>query len=95
MYACDKRPVGLGLPLAGADVQGVLVVDEQIEFIGGASAAGIIPVERVRQGFIQAVIVVKTQVSSKPKKDDIIIWMCWHFRSIGLALSVFKRVCHQ
>ena len=45
MYACDKRPVGLGLPLAGADVQGVLVVDEQIEFLGGASTAGIRPVD--------------------------------------------------
>ena len=52
MYACDKRPVGLGLPLARADVQGVLVVDEQIEFLGGASTAGIRPVERVCQGFM-------------------------------------------
>ena len=33
--------------------------------------------------------------SINAKKDDIIIWMCWHFRTIGLALSVFKRVCHQ
>jgi hypothetical protein len=47
--------VGLGLPLAGADVQGVLVVGEQIEFLGGASTAGIRPVVRVRQGFMQAV----------------------------------------
>ena len=47
--------MGLGLPLAGADVQGVLVVGKQIEFLGGASTAGIRPVVRVRQGFMQAV----------------------------------------
>ena len=32
--------VGLGLPLAGADVQGVLVVNEQIEFLGGGIYRG-------------------------------------------------------
>ncbi len=51
----DKRPVGLGLPLAGANVQGVQVVDEQVEFLGGAFTTGVGPVERVRQGFMQAV----------------------------------------
>ena len=40
----DEWSVGFGLPLANADIEGILVVDEQVEVPRMASAVSVRPV---------------------------------------------------
>jgi hypothetical protein len=47
--------VGFGLPLAGADVESILVVDEEIDVSRGAATVGVVSGNRVRERLAEAV----------------------------------------
>ncbi len=51
----DEWSMGFGLPFANTDVEGILVVEEQVEVLRRASALGVRPGQGVCEGLPESV----------------------------------------
>jgi hypothetical protein len=65
----DERSVGFGLPLADADVEGVLVVAEDVDASWWAAAVGVVPGPRVSERLTQ-VMKFRDVVGGLPQRES-------------------------